>query len=152
MVMEEYSYNSTHPLGHTGPVTGSLYLYLLYKIIGLVIPCPVIINFSVKFIYLMWWNHNNVISYTQTYCFHPIIHSIFIPSWLLLLSYPSLTNCQQITMSLLICTSSQLNTKIEKHLHLPPTTRIFIFIPHCFNNVLEYINPYPANVENMVSS
>jgi len=27
-VMEEYSYNSTHPLGHTGPVTGSLYLYL----------------------------------------------------------------------------------------------------------------------------
>ena len=25
-VMEEYSYNSTHPLGHTGPVTGSLYL------------------------------------------------------------------------------------------------------------------------------
>ena len=27
-VMEEYSYTSTHPLGHTGPVTGSLYLYL----------------------------------------------------------------------------------------------------------------------------
>ena len=26
-VMEEYSYTSTHPLGHTGPVTGSLYLY-----------------------------------------------------------------------------------------------------------------------------
>jgi len=25
-VMEEYSYTSTHPLGHTGPVTGSLYL------------------------------------------------------------------------------------------------------------------------------
>ena len=23
-VMEEYSYTSTHPLGHTGPVTGSL--------------------------------------------------------------------------------------------------------------------------------
>jgi len=22
--MEEYSYTSTHPLGHTGPVTGSL--------------------------------------------------------------------------------------------------------------------------------
>ena len=28
-VMEEYSYISTHPLGHTGPVTGSLYLLLL---------------------------------------------------------------------------------------------------------------------------
>ena len=28
--MEEYSYTSTHPLGHTGPVTGSLYLYLLF--------------------------------------------------------------------------------------------------------------------------
>jgi len=27
--MEQYSYTSTHPLGHTGPVTGSLYLYLL---------------------------------------------------------------------------------------------------------------------------
>ena len=29
-VMEEYSYTSTHPLGHTGPVTGSLYLSSLY--------------------------------------------------------------------------------------------------------------------------
>ena len=28
-VMEEKGYTSTHPLGHTGPVTGSLYLYLL---------------------------------------------------------------------------------------------------------------------------
>jgi len=26
--MEEYSYTSTHPLGHTGPVTGSLYLFI----------------------------------------------------------------------------------------------------------------------------
>jgi len=26
-VMEEYSYTSTHPLGHTGPVTGTLYLF-----------------------------------------------------------------------------------------------------------------------------
>jgi len=26
-VMEQYSYTSTHPLGHTGPVTGSLYIY-----------------------------------------------------------------------------------------------------------------------------
>ena len=25
-VMEEYSYTYIHPLGHTGPVTGSLYL------------------------------------------------------------------------------------------------------------------------------
>ena len=29
-VMEEQNYTSTHPLGHTGPVTGSLYLYLIY--------------------------------------------------------------------------------------------------------------------------
>jgi len=28
-VMEEYSYTSTHPLGQTGPVTGSLYLYMI---------------------------------------------------------------------------------------------------------------------------
>ena len=27
-VMEEYSYTSTHPLGHSGPVTGSLYIYI----------------------------------------------------------------------------------------------------------------------------
>jgi len=30
-VMEEQSYTSTHPLGHTGPVTGSLYLYISVK-------------------------------------------------------------------------------------------------------------------------
>jgi hypothetical protein len=29
-VMEEYSYTYTHPLGHTGPVTGLLYLYFKY--------------------------------------------------------------------------------------------------------------------------
>ena len=29
-VMEEYSCTSTHPLGHTGPVTGSLYLLIRY--------------------------------------------------------------------------------------------------------------------------
>jgi len=28
VVIEEYSYTSTHPLGHTGPVKGSLYLYI----------------------------------------------------------------------------------------------------------------------------
>jgi len=26
-VMEEWSYTSTHPMGHIGPVTGSLYLF-----------------------------------------------------------------------------------------------------------------------------
>ena len=30
--MEEQSYTSTHPLGHTGPVTGNLYLYLYFII------------------------------------------------------------------------------------------------------------------------
>ena len=29
-IMEEQSYTSTHPLGHTGPVTGSLYLFNLH--------------------------------------------------------------------------------------------------------------------------
>ena len=32
--MEEYSYTSTHPLGHNGPVKGSLYLYLIIIIKG----------------------------------------------------------------------------------------------------------------------
>jgi len=36
-VMEEYSYTSTHRLGHTGPVTGTLYLYL-YGHCGGVLP------------------------------------------------------------------------------------------------------------------
>ena len=31
-VMEEYSYTSTHPLGHTGPVTGSLYLHVIARL------------------------------------------------------------------------------------------------------------------------
>ena len=31
-VMEE-SYTSTHPLGHTGPVTGSLYFFLVFTIL-----------------------------------------------------------------------------------------------------------------------
>ena len=30
-IMEGYSYTSTHRLGHTGPVTGSLYLYLYVR-------------------------------------------------------------------------------------------------------------------------
>jgi len=29
-VMEEWSYNSTHSLGHAGPVTGKLYLLLCF--------------------------------------------------------------------------------------------------------------------------
>jgi len=35
---EEYSYTSTHPLGHTGHVTGSLYLYLYVSVIMPVLP------------------------------------------------------------------------------------------------------------------
>jgi len=30
--MEEWSYTSTHPLGHTGPVTGSLYHFYLFTL------------------------------------------------------------------------------------------------------------------------
>ena len=32
--MEEYSYTSTHPLGHTGPVTASLYLTFYMNIVS----------------------------------------------------------------------------------------------------------------------
>jgi len=31
VVVVQYSYTSTHPLGHTGPVKGSLYVYSLNK-------------------------------------------------------------------------------------------------------------------------
>ena len=34
-VMEEWSYTSTHPLGHTGPVKRSLYLYMYIAFAGL---------------------------------------------------------------------------------------------------------------------
>jgi len=30
-IMEEYSYTSTQPLGHTGPLTGTLYSKYVYK-------------------------------------------------------------------------------------------------------------------------
>jgi len=46
-LMEEYSYTSTHPMGHTGPVTGSLYLYLFTVSIMTVIANPKI-SFTVK--------------------------------------------------------------------------------------------------------
>jgi len=37
-VMEEYSYASTHPLGHTGLVTGSLYIFnLAYVIVSVLL-------------------------------------------------------------------------------------------------------------------
>ena len=41
-VMEQKSYTSTHPLGHTGPVKGSLYLFCMtvifvYKLIPIVL-------------------------------------------------------------------------------------------------------------------
>ena len=32
-VMEQYSCTSTHPLGHTGPVMGSLYIFLFGDVI-----------------------------------------------------------------------------------------------------------------------
>ena len=44
-VMEEYSYTSTHPLGHTGPVTGSLYL--------LHVPAQVCIQFQSKTMHIL---------------------------------------------------------------------------------------------------
>jgi len=31
--MDEYSYTSIRPLGHTGPVRGSLYLYLYFMLL-----------------------------------------------------------------------------------------------------------------------
>jgi len=33
VVMEETNYTSTHPLGHTGPVTGSLYLFVVLVVL-----------------------------------------------------------------------------------------------------------------------
>jgi len=92
-----------------------------------ILPChfktkwPATINFSVKFRELMWRIHNNVLSYIETFRFHPIVHSIFIPNWLLLLFHLSSSNQQSARSqtSLLICMSAQLNTKIEKYFHLP---------------------------------
>ena len=38
-VMEQWSYTSTHPLGHTGPVTGSLYLFTNSNIVVFMTVC-----------------------------------------------------------------------------------------------------------------
>jgi len=53
-VMEEQSYTSTHPLGHTGPITGTLYLYLLYTaltVISLRILCVILTKTSLLRMY-----------------------------------------------------------------------------------------------------
>ena len=56
-VMEEYSYNSTHPVGHTGPITGSLYLFSCLQ--NLVINVKKIINLCSserRLIYFWVWS------------------------------------------------------------------------------------------------
>ena len=59
-VMEEYSYTSTHPLDHTGPVTGSCYLCLLY-------------------IYIYIYNVDlRVCTYGRTWLLHNQVHTYFI--------------------------------------------------------------------------
>ena len=47
-VMEEYSYTSTHPLGHTGPVTGSLYLLLIDLFINFILDLKKGVLYPVK--------------------------------------------------------------------------------------------------------
>jgi len=47
--MEEYSYTSTHPLDHTGSVTGSLYLYPC----SFRISCPISFKFGVGRLHVM---------------------------------------------------------------------------------------------------
>ena len=50
-VMEEYSYTSTHPLGHTGPVTGSLYLFKCYVLQNYSLTVPLIkADFFLKYV------------------------------------------------------------------------------------------------------
>jgi hypothetical protein len=45
--MEEKSYTSTHTLGHTGPVTGLLYLYLVVVVVVVVDSMVIVVVFVV---------------------------------------------------------------------------------------------------------
>ena len=52
-VMEKYSYNSTYPLGHTGPVRRKLYLYLyththIYVCVCVCVCVTVLLNVTAK--------------------------------------------------------------------------------------------------------
>jgi len=56
-VMEEYSYTCTHPLGHTGPVTGSLYLYLFNISLRFYLPTQVSIIIVLHFALMIYACH-----------------------------------------------------------------------------------------------
>ena len=62
-VMEQYSYTSTHPLGLTGPVTGSLYLYL-YQYIFFIIT-PLSFSYKEKFFRRMLYRNSKHKLYAQ---------------------------------------------------------------------------------------
>ena len=62
-VIEEWSYTSTHTLGHTGPVKGSLYLYLyLYNV-------WFVVGDSSVSLYLLIPQYGYLASLTCFYCF-----------------------------------------------------------------------------------
>jgi len=69
-VMEEYSYTFTRPLGHTGPVTGSLYLYIYMYI------------YMYIYIYITYVNdffvHDSVNLYNDCFQIALIMHSLMV--------------------------------------------------------------------------
>jgi len=68
-VMQEYRYTSTHPLSHTGPVTGSLYLFYL-----------LLIQIYFSYSNLRWYFelHNLASQKRVNYC-SKIMYYIFFP-------------------------------------------------------------------------
>jgi len=80
--MEEYSYTSTHPLGHTGPVTGSLYLvkknlawyhkWAYVFMYSTKFSCPILMKpdfFSTEFLHVLKMSHFTKI--------HPVANVLF---------------------------------------------------------------------------
>ena len=81
-VMEEYSYTSSHPLGHTGPVTGPLYLFLFrpyWLELELSLPCVVCDSYCVQLgpvlcilvvphglCYLTFWSRNYFLKFSTS--------------------------------------------------------------------------------------
>jgi len=53
--MEEWSYTSTHPLGHTGPVKRSLYLYMYIAFAGLDNKLYKMHGTYINILYVLFW-------------------------------------------------------------------------------------------------
>jgi len=65
-VMEEYSYTSTHPLGHTGPVTGSIYLCVCWFYVCMYKRLPIRFGLNLQFLNKFTKKFSNIMVHENT--------------------------------------------------------------------------------------